>query len=803
MTPASMLASADPAGFGSAILHWVGAGIVYGTLLALCTWIIVRALGHRLGPALHGALWLVVLLKFVVPAGPGWSWSLSSLTRNAAEHLHGDVAGDGRHSSADEQAEASVELFLLEDDDGPEAARHELSRVAAAEPARSNASAAMASLAILYLAGVALAAALRAGRYIRFARHSRGLPPADIETCTFVRDVCRRIGVRRVPDVRISADAPAPYILGVLRPLLVLSRRQMADRQQLEAVVLHEVAHLRRGDLLIRYVQWFAGTALFFWPVVAWVNRRIDLMREHACDVWALRYGTLRPSEYARCLLGALQPVRSDRLRYCPAAMAANVKSVERRIDMILNAPRRTFSRRWLGAPVAALLAAWCGFALTGAASPVAPAEEVKADAQPKTARIVVQEGEEGAIVVDGIDGEVEVQSHDGKHVIVRRRGPAPGDGHAAMVFAQDGAAAAHFKAMMLPRLEGLSREQLERFLQEHPTADADGDGKVSRVEHDAYLTARAMLAPAAVIGQFPRADRNQNGVLEATEAARLMSGPGMFLHHLSPPVGGIGPDGEAGAQVFVEAHVVGDGQNVEPQVVIVRPDGQTDTDAEDVIIEVEVDGEAADVEEDVVIESNGGAEGEVVIESNGGAEREVVIESSGGAGRAVIVRRVGPAGLHDIAMRQSPARWVLDNVPGEPTTFDVAQYLEVVRRAPHAAILEHHPEFDADGDGALSDEELKTFMRTLHEKLGAGMIPHGAAAAHAAGAAHGAGAAQIHVFRADSIAIDGQNLEPGEWTEEYTDENGNVVRVVRTVAVKDGKVEVSVNKTVGGPEKN
>ncbi len=757
------VAAVESSGFSTALLHWVGAGVLYGTLLALCTWIIVRVAGRRIGPALHGALWLVVLLKFVLPAGPGWTWSLSSLTRNAAERLHVDGAEDvAAPMQAATAADAQVELLLLEEDPRVASAAAYNGSLELLSPAGRDVATALAWLAWAYIVGVAVAAAVRLTQFARFARHSRNLPPADIETCIFVRDVCRRIGVRQIPDVRVSGDAPAPYILGVMRPLLVLSRRQMSDGQQLEAVVLHELAHLRRGDLFIRYVQWFVGTALFFWPVVAWVNRRIDLMREHACDVWALRYGTLRPSEYARCLLEALEPVRSDRLRYCPAAMAANVKSVERRIDMILESPRRTPSRRWLGVPVVALLAAWCGFALTGAASPVAPAaEEVKDDAQ-KAVKIVVQQAD-GNVFVDETEEDVEFQTDDGQHVIVRRRVAGPDGAAKAMFIGKDG-------NMPFGALHGVSfvtPKQLAQFYQDHPTADVDADGKISRIEHDAYLTARAMLAPGQVLGQFPKADRDENGVLDGMEAARLVAGPGMFMQRFNFDTDGA--PGEVGAIVKVEAHVGADGHEIHPQVVVTGPDGDINVDEANVIVELEV--------EDTV----------------GDATEEAVFQSDDGQTHRVMVRRMaGPHGAHGVfAPRQSPARWVLDNVQGEPTTYDVSVYLDVARRAPHAAILERHPDADLDGDGALSKEEMDGFVKSLHENINTWI------------GEHGEGAAGFHVMHGENVRFDPATAEPGEWTEEYTDENGNLVKVVRTVTVKDGKVEVSVNKTVGQGEKN
>ena len=196
----------------------------------------------------------------------------------------------------------------------------------------------------------------------------RDLPRADESVHSLVRAVCRRLGVRRVPSVRISDESSAPFVLGLVHPLLVLSHRQLVRPDELETVIVHEVAHLRRGDLLVRHLQWIAGALLFFWPVVAWVNRRIDAARECACDEWALRHGKLGPGDYARCLLRAVQPARLAWLTCHPAGMAANHTTIERRIDMILESPHRPLRRPAWGLLTCAFLLGWGVFALAGAA---------------------------------------------------------------------------------------------------------------------------------------------------------------------------------------------------------------------------------------------------------------------------------------------------------------------------------------------------------------------------------------------------------------------------------------------------
>src|ERR687891_1536007 len=54
--------------------------------------------------------------------------------------------------------------------------------------------------------------------------------------------------------------------------------------QQLEAILAHELAHIRRHDYLVNLLQTLVETLLFYHPAVWWLSRRIRLEREHCCD---------------------------------------------------------------------------------------------------------------------------------------------------------------------------------------------------------------------------------------------------------------------------------------------------------------------------------------------------------------------------------------------------------------------------------------------------------------------------------------------------------------------------------------
>jgi len=346
------LSEIDIPAVATTLLEWIGHALVFGTLVAGLTWLLIRPLRGRVSAGLQMALWSIVLVKFLVPAGPGWSFSLGS----TYERLSARITGPGTV--------------------GPELEIGFRSQAATSVGERTPSGATVSAwpwswqivVAAGYLLVVLALGVTRIQSYRAFRARCLALPEADEATRRLVRDVCRRLRVVPMPLVRISDESRAPFVMGIVRPLLVLSRRQFVRPDELETVVVHEITHLRRGDMLVRCLQCLAGTVLFFWPVVAWVNRRIDRVREHACDERALRYGKLTASGYARCLLSAVQPPPAHRLTYQPACMAGSPSTIERRIDVILTFPNRSRRRPVWGLLAVAILVAWGGFTLTGVA---------------------------------------------------------------------------------------------------------------------------------------------------------------------------------------------------------------------------------------------------------------------------------------------------------------------------------------------------------------------------------------------------------------------------------------------------
>jgi beta-lactamase regulating signal transducer with metallopeptidase domain len=141
----------------------------------------------------------------------------------------------------------------------------------------------------------------------------------------------------RPVEVRLSTTEKVPFVIGLRRPILVLPA-SAADwsRHALQASLLHEMAHVKRGDYLRLVLLRFACAALWFNPLVWWCARRAMLEIEVACDDRVLASGT-SAIDYARHLLGlAVTTRRSPRHRAAVVALAER-RQLEERMTMILN----------------------------------------------------------------------------------------------------------------------------------------------------------------------------------------------------------------------------------------------------------------------------------------------------------------------------------------------------------------------------------------------------------------------------------------------------------------------------------
>ena len=117
-------------------------------------------------------------------------------------------------------------------------------------------------------------------------RRRKEVRPVAAELYARCMALQRRMGLDRVIRYCECHRLDAPAVLGWFRPVVLLPVRALTGltEEQIEAVIAHELAHIRRFDCFVNLFQIAAETLLFYHPAVSWVSQRIRAEREHCCD---------------------------------------------------------------------------------------------------------------------------------------------------------------------------------------------------------------------------------------------------------------------------------------------------------------------------------------------------------------------------------------------------------------------------------------------------------------------------------------------------------------------------------------
>ena len=133
-------------------------------------------------------------------------------------------------------------------------------------------------------------------------RSARRIVPIHVEQ-SFLR-VCERVQVGRQVALRVSDHVISPMAMGVWRATVILPMSAVLNlsTEELEAVLAHELGHIRRWDYACNLLQTALETVLFFHPAVWWLSRKVRDRREVCCDEIAVR-SCSDPIVYAQTLL--------------------------------------------------------------------------------------------------------------------------------------------------------------------------------------------------------------------------------------------------------------------------------------------------------------------------------------------------------------------------------------------------------------------------------------------------------------------------------------------------------------------
>ncbi|WP_419166011.1 M56 family metallopeptidase [Candidatus Palauibacter sp.] len=305
------------------ILQIGASKLVLSVGLAGVAWIVQRRLGW---PSLAHGLWLLPLAALLVPplvSIPIWPGEADPVAPVAAVGLSG--------------AEPTT-----------------LAGVILVDWLKSHGKEGLVWLWLLGTASVLGWTLLHTLRFHRSLLRASAAAPPDVQR--IAREIAGRLGLGAAPTVYITRAQVSPMVWwagGEARVLLPSPLLADMDGSELRCILAHELAHVRRRDHVVRWLEWLACAAFWWNPVAWWARRRLRASEELCCDALAVASIRAEPRAYAGALLRVID-FMSTAGTPGPLTFASTIdrcgraSRLERRFGVIMTNRTPTHTPRWL-----------------------------------------------------------------------------------------------------------------------------------------------------------------------------------------------------------------------------------------------------------------------------------------------------------------------------------------------------------------------------------------------------------------------------------------------------------------------
>ena len=212
-------------------------------------------------------------------------------------------------------------------------------------------------LAVAWLAVATVLLGWTLTRALRFRRWlARTSLPAPPELRNELTAIGHRLGLARLPAVHTTTARVSPMVywaggrVRLVVPTFLLAR---LDRQALRTVLAHELAHVRRRDHLVRWIEWLACSAFWWNPVAWWARRELRAAEEASCDALGVTALKCAPRDYANSLLRVMETLSKPPTPATPAFATGVVRgrssnSLERRLRILASGGSSDNGPRWI-----------------------------------------------------------------------------------------------------------------------------------------------------------------------------------------------------------------------------------------------------------------------------------------------------------------------------------------------------------------------------------------------------------------------------------------------------------------------
>ncbi|NLI92797.1 MAG: DUF4825 domain-containing protein [Peptococcaceae bacterium] len=292
---------------------------IAGFVILLIKWL----LKSKLTPQWHYFLWAVLILKLIFPFGPESVFSLFNAVPAVTQNVDFALTYEDVHQT----------INTL-----PQEKPYSLSAPVSQETSFWTGATAKKALPYVWALGssMMLAWLIYTNYSLQGRLKKKGMPAGESALLTFA-ECKKRMGIKKDIEIIIQDEVETPSLYGIIKPKILITPAAMKlGQKEIFYILLHELAHYKRKDLLVNYL--LLGLQILHWfnPVIWYCFKMIRQDMEIAADDKVL--SGLKPGEekeYGKALLTVLESFNNQRLAPRLIGMVDDRRNIEKRINMI------------------------------------------------------------------------------------------------------------------------------------------------------------------------------------------------------------------------------------------------------------------------------------------------------------------------------------------------------------------------------------------------------------------------------------------------------------------------------------
>ncbi len=343
------------------LFDWLLQATLIGSVVICLILLIQKTLGGKLGPRWCHALWLILLIRMVLPWAPSSRISLFNLipswdrqiqpqklseTTRQQEVFQSSQTPDFTEATQTDRSESVVAIQK-------QATPKPWTLVDMQKESKNKLASLRRALPIIWLAGAVVIGAYLLMSDFALWRIVKRDSPLIKQTMLELFEECKaQMGVQSLVAIVPSSQIRSPGLFGFVRPRLLLPQEMLdtATREEMRYVFLHELAHLKRHDIYLGWLTSLLQVLHWFNPLIWFAFYQMRTDRELACDAMVLaRTEREESEEYGQVIINLVRRFSRSRRLPAMAGIVENRSQLKRRIKMIADY-KKTSRTRWAGA---------------------------------------------------------------------------------------------------------------------------------------------------------------------------------------------------------------------------------------------------------------------------------------------------------------------------------------------------------------------------------------------------------------------------------------------------------------------